>query len=316
MGAAGTTPGLTPVRALVTGAQGFVGRHLCALLRASGDDVIAIDRVNGPDITDADAVTTTFVEHRPDVVFHLAGQADVAASWESPTTTFRINAEGTMNVLAAARAAGVGRVLATISADVYGLVTPGDLPLTEDAPLQPVSPYAASKAAADIVCRQAHLGHGQDVIRARSFNHLGPGQSDRFVAGAIASRIVAAERAGERSIPVGDLSARRDFTDVRDVVLAYRLLMDRGTAGAVYNVCSGVDHSVQDVADALVTMASSPVTLEPDPDLMRPVDLPVLRGDASRLRADTGWEPTRTLHETLADLFADMRERADTGTTR
>ncbi|MDH3706796.1 MAG: GDP-mannose 4,6-dehydratase [Acidimicrobiia bacterium] len=298
-------------RSLVTGAHGFVGRHLTAHLDEMGDDVIAVDRSNGPDIRDLDALAECFVDARPEVVYHLAGQADVAASWREPRETYRANTEGTLNVLEAARRAEVTRVIATTSADVYGIVTPDELPLTEQSPLRPASPYAASKAAADMVCLQAHLGYGQDVIRVRAFNHLGPGQSDRFLAGAVARRIVEAVRRGDTSIPIGDLTPRRDFTDVRDVVRAYRLLATRGHAGEVYNVCSGIDVSGQELVDGLLALAGTPIELVLDPSLVRPVDLPVLRGDASRIRAHTGWEPVIPLAGTLEDLFADMQRRLD-----
>ncbi len=297
------------MRVLVTGAHGFVGRHLVEHLEAVGDEVIGIDRAEGPDIRQLDELIESFGEHRPAVVFHLAGQADVAASWSTPHETYRANTEGTLNVLTAARQTGVDRVIATTSADVYGLVSPDELPLAESAPFRPASPYAASKAAADLIGLQAHLGYGQDVIRARAFNHLGPGQSDRFLAAAIARRAIAAERAGEATIPVGDLSARRDFTDVRDVVRAYRLLARDGHAGEAYNVCSGTDVSVLDIAQRLLAFADRPIELRVDPSLLRPIDLPILRGDATKLRTDTGWQPVIPLDDTLHDLFQEMRKR-------
>lgn len=175
----------------MTGAGGFVGHHLLRHLEAEGDDVFATDRsTDGLDVLDAPALQDMMKRFRPEVVYHLAGASDVGGSWDTPQITFRANAEGTLNVLWAARQAGVQRVLTVGSADVYGKVTPDDLPLSEDHPLAPVSPYAASKVAADYVAQQAWLGFGQDVVRTRPFNHLGPGQSTRFVAPALASRIV------------------------------------------------------------------------------------------------------------------------------
>ncbi|MEQ1787888.1 MAG: GDP-mannose 4,6-dehydratase, partial [Acidimicrobiales bacterium] len=245
----------------------------------------------------------------PDAVYHLAGWADVGASWGDPVAVLRVNAEGTLHVLRACTAAGVSRVLAVASADVYGVVTADELPLTEESPLRPTSPYAASKLAADALAQQAFLGHGLGVVRVRPFNHLGPGQSEQFVAPAIAARIARAERDELDSIPVGNLSARRDVTDVRDVVRAYRLLIEHGTPGDVYNVCTGQDLAVQALADLLVSMARRPVALEPDPALLRPVDLPVLRGDATKLRTATGWAPRIPIEQTAADLLDDMRQR-------
>jgi GDP-4-dehydro-6-deoxy-D-mannose reductase len=200
-------------------------------------------------------------------------------------------------------------VVAVISADIYGRVGLDELPLREDAPLRPLSPYGASKAAADLVCLQAYLGYGLDVIRARPFTHIGPGQSARFVASALASRIAVAERDGLGSIPVGTLDTRRDFTDVRDVVRAYRLLAEHGRAGEAYNICSGVDVSIQALADALVGLARRPVRLEFDPSLARPADVPVLRGDPTRIHALTGWKPEIPLAVTLQDLLDDWRQR-------
>lgn len=300
----------TSLRTLVTGASGFVGRHLVEHLRACGDDVVGVDRAaGGVDITDASAVATLMERVRPQVVYHLAGWADVGGSWHHPVEAFRANAEGTLNVLSAATATGVERVLAVSSADVYGIVTPEELPLTEDSPLRPASPYAASKVAADYLGLQAWLGRHLPVLRVRAFNHLGPGQTDRFVAPALASRIARAEIDSGEVITVGDLSARRDFTDVRDVVRAYRLLVEHGEPGEVYNVCSGVDLAVQDLADQLVAMARVPLRLEVDQSLLRPVELPVLRGSHDRLTAATGWTPEIPMSQTLADLLEDWRVR-------
>ena len=303
------------MRAVVTGGLGFVGRHLVAHLREAGDEVTTLDHKGdlAVDITDGPAVAAAVTKVAPEAVYHLAGWADVGASWADPVTVLRVNAEGTLHVLRACTAAGVDRVLAVASADVYGVVTEDELPLTEAAPLRPTSPYAASKLAADALALQAFLGHGLGVVRVRPFNHLGPGQSEQFVAPAIAARIARAERDDTDTIAVGNLSARRDLTDVRDVVRAYRLLVERGAPGEVYNVCSGADVSIQSLADLLVGLARRPVRLVTDPDLLRPVDLPVLRGDATRLHAATGWKPEIPIEQTVADLLDDMRQRVLAG---
>ena len=298
------------VKALVTGAAGFVGHYLLAHLADFGDETVATDRATGgPDLLDVPALVALLTAERPEVVYHLAGQADVGRSWQEPLATFRANAEGTLNVLAAAREAGVRRVVTVTSADVYGRVSPEDLPLSEQAPLQPVSPYAASKAAADLVAQQAFVGQGQEVIRVRAFNHLGPGQSEQFVCSALAARIARNEVSGEATLRVGDLSAKRDFTDVRDVVRAYRLLATEGHPGEAYNVCSGVSVSVQSVAEQLLALAHHPMDLVVDQALLRPIDLPDLRGDASKLHSHTGWAPALLLKEILSDLLEHWRSQ-------
>ena len=298
------------MRALVTGAGGFVGVHLVRHLERQGDEVVELERrVDGIDIADADALTDAVVAAKPEVVYHLAGAADVGGSWAAPRETFLANALGTLNVLEASRQAGAERVLAVTSADVYGRVTSDELPLGEDRPLRPVSPYAASKVAADALAQQAWLGHRLPVVRVRAFNHLGPGQSDRFVAPSVAARIARNERDGGDEVPIGNMTPRRDVTDVRDVARAYRLLMEAGEPGAVYNVCRGTAVSVQQIAEALLRMATRPMRLVSDPALQRPVDIPVLVGDNTALRAATGWEPTIPLDQTLADVLADWRAR-------
>ena len=297
------------MRALVTGGLGFVGGHLVEHLRECGDEVAVLDHHGGAgvDITRATDVREAILEAAPTAVYHLAGWADVGASWAHPVEAFRTNAEGTLNVLLACAESGVDRVLSVGSADVYGAVTEDELPLTETSPLRPASPYAASKVAADYLGLQAFLGHGLGVIRVRAFNHIGPGQTDRFVAAALAARIASNERDGGDTVTVGDLSARRDFTDVRDVVRAYRLLVERGTPGEVYNVCTGRDLSVQALADHLLTLAAHPMHLVADPALLRPVEVPVLRGSAERLRTATGWAPAIPVEQTLADLLEHER---------
>lgn len=298
-----------PVRALVTGSLGFAGTHLCAHLRESGDEVLGLDR-DDADLTQSGAADRVLATHRPDVVYHLAGAADVGASWRDPIGTWEANATATLYLLEAARAHGVRRVLVVSSADVYGAVTQDELPLSEDSPLRPTSPYAASKLAAEQVAVQAWLGHGLETIRVRAFNHIGPGQRASFVAPAIATAIAENELTGAHEIPIGNLSPRRDFTDVRDVARAYRLLMAEGSPGEVYCVCSGRDVEIQELADALVAMAETPMTLVQDPDRYRPVDIPVLRGSSERLRRETGWEPRHSITDTLGDLLAECRVRA------
>jgi GDP-4-dehydro-6-deoxy-D-mannose reductase len=297
------------VRALVTGARGFVGAWLTAHLVESGDEVVAID--HEVEITDGDAVRGAVVEAAPDVVYHLAALTNVGRSWTDPSEVFRVNAMGTLWVLEAARACPhPPRVLVTSSAEVYGAVPQELLPVTEDAPLAPVTPYAASKVASEYLGVQAYLAHGLQVLRMRPFNHVGPGQTSAFVVSALAERIVEARRSGAESIVVGNLTARRDLTDVRDVVRAYRLLAERGEAGEVYNVCSGRDIAIADVALQLQSLAGVDLRFDLDPALSRPVDVPVVRGDYAKLHAATGWEPRLSLERTLLDVLEQWSERA------
>jgi GDP-4-dehydro-6-deoxy-D-mannose reductase len=290
------------VRALVTGGNGFVGNWLSEHLRGCGDEVLSVDRE--VEITDAVAVREMVTAAAPEVLYHLAALTHVGRSWEGPGEVFAVNALGTLNVLEGARACPLPpRVLIVSSAEVYGSVTEDELPIDEDAPLAPVTPYGASKVAAEFLGVQAHLGYGLPVVRVRPFNHVGPGQSAGFVVASLASRIVEAQRSGTRGIPVGNLGARRDLTDVRDVVRAYRLLMEHGVPGEVYNVCSGRDVSIEEVACQLLELAGVELQLEVDPALARPVDVPVLRGDCGKLHDATGWQPEIDFTKTLRDVL-------------
>jgi GDP-4-dehydro-6-deoxy-D-mannose reductase len=294
------------MKALITGGRGFVGLHLAAHLEAEGDEVVAIDME--VDVTDPAAVTEAVAEARPDVIYHLAALAHVGDSWADPSKVLGVNVIGTANVLAAARQVATScRTIAVSSAEVYGIVTPSELPLSESSEVRPASPYAASKAAAEQVALQAARGFGQEVIVARPFNHVGPGQAPVFAVPALAKRIVDAIEAGEGWLPVGTLTTRRDFTDVRDVVRAYRLLALTGTSGEVYNIASGVDVEIAQIARMLLDLAGADLELRPDESLIRPVDVPVLRGDAERITAATGWRPSIPLETTLADVLDSFR---------
>ena len=292
------------MRAFVTGASGFVGSWLVAHLRGQGDEVAAVD--SEVDVTDSLALSEALVGFTPDAVYHLAALTSVGKSFTGPSEVVRVNALGTLSVLEAARqCANPPSVLIVSSAEVYGAVTESELPITEGALLKPTSPYAASKIAAEYLGVQAHLAYGLPVMRVRPFNHVGPGQSTHFAVPALASRIVAAKKSGADWIPVGYLGARRDLTDVRDVVRAYRILMSSGSAGEVYNVCSGRAVSIDEVAHRLLELAGADLELRPDPSLVRPVDVPVLLGDPGKLEQQTGWRPEIDLDRTLSDVLAE-----------
>ena len=304
------------MKALVTGAGGFVGPHLVDHLQASGDEVTAVDLGNGPDLRDGPGWIDLVAGARPNVIYHLAGWSDVGGSWHNPVTTFEVNAIGTVSVLEAARRAGTDRVVMVSSADLYGIVSPDRLPITEDHPVQPRSPYGASKQAAEAVAAQYWRGHQLSTVVARPFNHLGPGQSPKFIAPAFAKQIAEAEAGGPRSLRHGDLTPQRDLTDVRDVVKAYRLLAEHGADGEVYNVCRGETVSMQALLDGLI--ANTDITIEPtpDPDRFRPVEIPILRGSFDKLTAATGWLPAISLEETLRSVLTDARQRRGVALSR
>lgn len=304
------------MRALITGAGGFVGPHLGNHLNESGDEVVGLDLGSGPDLRDTDAWCKTVAEAEVDVIYHLAGWSDVGKSWADPATTFAVNALGTVSILEAARLANTSRVVIISSADVYGTVSPDVLPLTEQHPVQPRSPYGASKQAAEAAALQYWRGHGLDTVIARPFNHLGAGQSLQFVASAFAAQIAAAEAGGSKTLRHGDLSPHRDITDVRDVVRAYRMMAENGEPGQIYNVCSGQTVSMQHLLDALLSLGNAPIECEVDPSLIRPIDLPVLRGSFAKLRTATGWEPEIHLDETLTMVLEDARQRHRVGLNR
>lgn len=292
------------MRAFVTGASGFVGRWLTAHLTASGDDVVSPEL----EITDAAQVAAAIADARPGAIYHLAAVANVGESWASPQHTFAVNATGTLNVLdAARRVPSPPTVLLVCSAEVYGRVAPAELPLTEDSPVRPLSPYAASKVAAEFLGVQAHLGYGVPVIRARAFNHIGPGQAPTFVVSSLARQIAEVQRRGTGVVDAGNVTTRRDFTDVRDVVRAYRLLVERGVPGEAYNVCSGESVVVADVAARLMELAGVDAELRVDRERVRAVEVPELRGDPGKLVRATGWAREHTLDATLRDVLDEWR---------
>lgn len=289
-----------------------MGGWLRAHLEDQGDEVVLTD--TDVDVTDGEALAASVVPVAPDVIYHLAALAHVGRSWADPARTFQVNAVGTLQVLeAAGRCPAPPVVLVVSSAEVYGRSV-GHEPLTEQAELRPVTPYAVSKVAAEYLALQAWLGRGVRAVRVRPFNHVGPGQSPDFVVSALAERIARAEGAAGGEVRVGNLEASRDFTDVRDVVRAYRLLAEtalssQALAGEVYNVATGTAVTVDAVARRLCALARTPIELVQDPALVRPVDVPLFVGDAARLRAVTGWEPTIPFEETLAELLDYWRAR-------
>ena len=289
----------------VTGGGGFVGRHLLDHLKAGGERPLAPDRAE-LDLLDEDATRNAIRVAQPGVVFHLAAVASVARSWEAPKETLLQNVAMTVNVLEAIRLeAPEASVVLVSSGEVYG--PPEHLPTDEGAPLRPQNPYAVSKAAWDLAAGQYADAGGLAVVRARAFNHAGPGQSDEYVIGTLTRQVAEAELAGRDAVVlrVGNVQARRDFTDVRDVVRAYAGLA--GRPGGAYNVCRGSSVSVGEIIEMLRTAARVDVRYEVDPARVRPHEVMDIRGSAERLRAETGWVPEIPLARTVADALEAWR---------
>ncbi len=294
------------MRALITGAGGFVGKHLERHLSSSGDEVTSVDKEC--DVTSALDVQRVLRASQPEVIYHLAALTHVGDSWNDPVGFTRVNVLGTKNVLDAAHEDCPDALTILVStSDVYGVVRESDLPLRESFRTAPSNPYSSSKLEAEHFAHEAWRARGQRVIIARPFNHLGPGQSTKFVVPALVSRLLEARANNATSIPVGDLSTRRDFSDVRDVVRAYRLLSLYGRAGEAYNIASGVDSSLSDIAQRLRSQIAPEVELVVDPDLLRPVEIPVMRGNFDKLHEETGWEPSIALMTSLDDVINDLR---------
>jgi GDP-4-dehydro-6-deoxy-D-mannose reductase len=302
------------VRVLITGAAGFAGRHLAAACAAGGDSVAGVgrgERDPGPalddyvalDLLDADATRDAFRRADPERVFHLAAEASVAWSWKHPREALRANGEVALNVLDVVRAeCPDAPLLMAGSGEVYG--PPDELPVSERAPLRPQNPYAVSKASADLLGGFYADAHGLTVVRTRSFNHAGPGQSDAYVVSAFARQIAEAEARGERAVTLrtGSVEPRRDFTDVRDVVRAYRLLLDGAEPGA-YNICRGESTAVADILAGLAEHTELQVDQVTDPKLVREHEVMEIRGSNERLTRATGWRPEIPLSQTLADTL-------------
>ncbi|HEY8741960.1 MAG TPA: GDP-mannose 4,6-dehydratase [Chloroflexota bacterium] len=306
--------------ALITGASGFVGPHLARHLHALGQEVhglgrrepvVGYDAFYRADLMDAAAMQRVIGEAHPEVIYHLAAQSAVPQSWEDPAGTIVNNLVGEVNLLEAVRHAEIDPVIVVaVSSEVYGLVPAEANPVNEDVPFRPLSPYAVSKAAQDLLSFQYAAGRGMRIIRMRTFNHLGPGQSDRFAIPSFARQVAEIE-AGQRPplLETGDLSAERDFTDVRDIVRAYALAADRGRPGEAYNVGSGVGSRIGDLLQMLVAQCLVPIEVRQDPTRLRPADVPRMVCDPSRFHAATGWTPTISLEQSLREVLQDWRAR-------
>jgi GDP-4-dehydro-6-deoxy-D-mannose reductase len=312
-------------RIFITGATGFAGRHLMSVLASSGNSVFGTTYPQPPhpdeknirhlDLRSERDVFEAVKSAQPDWVFHLAAISNVRQSWEKKRETMETNIMGTFFLFEAVKKFSPGaRILFISSSDVYGVV-PGTggaapRPLSEDDPFQLVSPYALSKFGGELMAGFYRRSEGLDVVIARPFPHTGPGQSPDFVCSDWARQIIQIERGSQEPvIRVGNTEVLRDFTDVRDAVSAYVLLLEKGKAGEVYNVCSGRGTALREVLGILLSSASKDVSVEQDPEKLRKVDIPHLVGDNRKIRSETGWEPLIPLERALADILDYWRIR-------
>ena len=313
-------------RVLVTGVTGFAGSHLVDYLLTRGDCQIFgihrwrsrteniehfMDRITllECDLRDASSTRDTLEKVRPEWIFHLAAQSFVPTSWIAPTESLTTNILGELNIFEAVRRIELPcRIQVACSSEEYGLVLPDEVPIRETNPLRPLSPYAVSKVAQDMLGYQYWMSWKVDSVRTRGFNHEGPRRGPVFVASDFAKQIADIER-GKRApvLSVGNLDSIRDFTDVRDMVKAYWLALEKCEPGEAYNICTGKGWKIRDVLDMLLGMSKSKIEVKQDPARLRPSDVPVLIGDNTKFVAATGWKPTIPFEQTLKDMLEHWR---------
>jgi GDP-4-dehydro-6-deoxy-D-mannose reductase len=313
------------MRVFITGGTGFAGSHLVDFLLNNGHFVFALAHgasshqqlpqhphlIELPgDLLQVDSLTEAINKAEPDIIYHLAGQASPAISWQKPALTLAINTGGTANILQAAQAFGRPRVVVATSADVYSKITPDMLPLTEETEEEPTHPYGISKVAAGQLVQAYWQRYKLPVMEARPFNHIGPRQTKGFVVPDFASQLAAIKQGiQEAKMSVGNLDAQRDFTDVRDVARAYAFLAENGRPGYSYFICSGRPVPVRYLLDTLIEISGIEAELTRDPERMRPSDNPIVYGSHDRITADTGWRPEIPIEQSLADAFDDWQMR-------
>src|SRR3989338_6635618 len=314
-------------KALITGITGFVGSHMAELLLGEGVEVHGIQRwrskteniehltdkvkIEEADLLDAHSLYTVIDKIKPDYIFHLAAQSFVQSSWASPTQTLEVNIIGTAHLFEAVRKTGLPiSIQIACSSEEYGKVLPDEVPISETNPLRPLSPYAVSKLAMDYLGYQYFESYGMRIIRTRGFNHTGPRRGDVFAESTFAKQIAEIEKGKkEPVVHVGNLEAKRDYTDVRDIVKAYYLSVQKCQSGEVYNIATGKSWKIRDVLNLLLSMSKVKISIVQDADRMRPSDVPILLGDNSKFVEKTGWKPEIKFEKTLEDLLNYWLER-------
>ncbi len=316
------------MKILITGVTGFVGSHMVEYLLGKEDVKIhglrrwrsRLDNINHLidnivleecDIRDATSVYNMIKRVKPDRIFHLAAQSFVPTSWHAPEETISTNMIGNLNIYEAVRNLEINPLIqVACSSEEYGMVYPAEVPIKETNPLRPLSPYGVSKVGQDMLSYQYYMSYKLNVVRTRGFNHTGPRRGEVFVCSNFAKQIVDIEK-GKKTpiIKVGNLEAKRDFTDVRDMVNAYWLALEKGLPGEAYNICSGKAYSIREILDLLLSMSKTRITVEEDPARLRPSDVPILLGDNSKFRKQTGWEPTIPFEKTLRDILDYWRDQ-------
>ncbi|MCK4423263.1 MAG: GDP-mannose 4,6-dehydratase [Candidatus Omnitrophica bacterium] len=320
------------MKCLITGVTGFVGSHLAEFLLARDDvEVFGIERwrskteniedfkdkiiLHECDMRDASSVRKVIEQVRPDRIFHLAAQSFVPVSWQAPAETLTTNIIGQLNIFEAVRAMkdldGYNPFIQIAgSSEEYGMVYENETPIKETNPLRPLSPYGVSKVGQDLLGYQYFMSYGLNVVITRGFNHTGPRRGEVFVCSDFARQVALIEKGKQEPVMhVGSLTARRDFTDVRDMVKGYWVALEKGKPGESYNICSGKDYSIQQVLDILLSLTDKKIEVKQDTKRMRPSDVPILLGDNTKFCKQTGWQIEIPFEQTLEDLLNYWRER-------
>lgn len=317
------------MRVLITGITGFAGSHLADYMLANHPDVEVFGLIRWrsrmenvlhiqdkiklfeADLKDIVSLRKCLVEIKPDRIHHLAAQSFVPTSWTCPAETFAINAIGQINLFEAVLSLKLSpRIQIAGSSEEYGYVSADEIPMKETNPLRPLSPYAVSKVAQDLLGYQYFKSYGLRAVRTRGFNHTGPRRGEVFICSNFAKQIVEIEKKKRSPVlHVGNLGAKRDFTDVRDIVRAYWLTLEKCEDGDVYNIGTGKSYSMREILDMLLSLSSADVKVKVDPKRLRPSDVPILLSDSSKFRKLTGWEPKIPLRQSLQDLLEYWRER-------